>query len=149
MKEIPLTNGGVTIVDDEDFDNLTKFKWRCVNGYAARCQNLQGVIVMFYVHREVLNLPSHLMVDHANRDKLDNRKENLRATDSTHNAGNKGMRSDNTTGFKGVSKIRNKYRATIRKYGVWRLLGHFDTPEEAHAAYCAAAKELYGEFART
>jgi len=56
----------------------------------------------------------------------------------------------NTSGFKGVSyrKTRRKWIATIQKDGKQHFLGHFNTPELAHMAYCKAAAELHGEFAR-
>lgn len=89
-------------------------------------------------------------VDHANCDSLDDRWTNLRLATSSQNNANRRVCKNNTTGFKGVSyhKGKKRYRAAI---GLGRKsvhLGHYDTPEEAHAAYLAAAKRLFGEFAR-
>jgi len=90
------------------------------------------------------------LVDHKNLDGLDDRWENLREATKTQNAANTAIGSRNKTGFKGVSfsKIAGRYRATIKDGGKQRWLGYFETPAEAHAAYCRAATEIFGEFAR-
>lgn len=88
------------------------------------------------------------MIDHANGNKTDNRWVNLRAADRSRNLINSRRRRDNTTGFKGVSLNRGRYMASLTKGGKTMNLGRFDTAEEAHEAYCAAAREHFGEFAR-
>lgn len=90
-------------------------------------------------------------IDHRNLDKLDNRWINLREATHSQNAHNARKRSDNTSGFKGVSydKSRGRWRATIEKDGGGqRFVGRFHTAQEAHAAYLRAAIEQFGEFAR-
>lgn len=89
-------------------------------------------------------------LDHINLVKLDNRIANLREANSTQNKANIGRQRNNKSGFKGVfwyAKVR-KWRATIGLDRRRIHLGDFETPEAAHAAYCKAATELYGEFAR-
>lgn len=88
-------------------------------------------------------------IDHINGDRTDNRWCNLRVADQSHNTANSKLSRASTTGLKGVSRFRDKWQAGITKNRVRRALGLFETPEEAHAAYCKAARELYGEFART
>jgi len=90
-------------------------------------------------------------VDHINCNKFDNRWDNLRVASRTQNANNIGLRKNNKSGYKGVSydKATGRYIALIRSGGKKINLGRFDTAEEAHAAYCKAAKELHGDFART
>ncbi len=89
-------------------------------------------------------------VDHKDGDGLNNRWDNLRVATRSQNHANSKRASDNTTGFKGVRKQRNgRYQARIAIKGKRLHLGTFQTPEAAHAAYCKAAKELFGEFART
>lgn len=90
-----------------------------------------------------------LTIDHINRNKLDNRIENLRVATPSQQAANSGKKSRNTTGLKGVAKANasGKYAAAILVDGERVYLGCFDTPEAAHAAYLKAAKELFGEFA--
>jgi HNH endonuclease/AP2 domain len=89
-------------------------------------------------------------VDHRNTIGTDNRWKNLREATKAQNAWNQGLRVSNTSGFKGVywaKKIR-KWRAQINIDSRRTALGQFDTPEEAHAAWCAVAQALHGDFAR-
>lgn len=100
-------------------------------------------LAWLYVHGEWPQL-----LDHVNGDGCDNRIDNLRKTSHSENHANTELRRDNKTGFKGVSVARSgKFYATIRKNGKSMGLGHFNTPEEAHAAYRAAADRLFGSFA--
>lgn len=89
-------------------------------------------------------------IDHINGNPNDNRIANLRECDALENARNARTRSDNTSGFKGVSwhKQRGKWTARIMVSNQHINIGLFDTAEQAYAAYCAKAKELHGEFAR-
>lgn len=87
-----------------------------------------------------------LHIDHKNRDKPDNRWENLREASATNNMANSRPR----VALKGVTKVRTgKYTAQIQRSMKKMHLGTFNTPEEAHAAYAIAAKKYFGEFART
>ena len=87
-------------------------------------------------------------IDHVNRDRTDNRITNLREASISQNAHNAGLRRDNSSGFKGVSRhsASSKWRAEIRINNKRRSLGYYDTPEAAHAAYCEASRKLHGEF---
>lgn len=89
-------------------------------------------------------------IDHSNRDGFDNRFANLREASRSQNAGNQKRRVTNRSGFKGVARIagREKWQGKICVRGKQIYLGLFDTPEAAHAAYCAAAEKHFGEFAR-
>lgn len=153
MKHINLSKGRVAIVDDEDFDELSKSKWYFSGKYAVRETRVDGKRVNTYMHRVIFNDESAYEVDHANRDPLDNRKENLRACDRSQNAFNSSMRSDNTTGCKGVFRFNGKsikkWRSQIQSYGRLVHIGLFHTKEEAIVAYNEAAKKYHGEFAYT
>jgi hypothetical protein len=89
-------------------------------------------------------------IDHVNGCPDDNRIANLRPASSSQNKQNTRRRSSNRSGFKGVSWIasRRKWRAEIKTRGRVVHLGYFETPEQAHAAYRAAAEKFFGEFAR-
>ena len=90
-------------------------------------------------------------IDHEDNDKTNNRLSNLREATRSQNMWNNGVQANNTSGFKGVSRHGDRWVARIRcgpRYGrKKRHLGRFATPEEAYAAYCAAAQDLHGEFA--
>jgi len=89
------------------------------------------------------------IIDHKNRNTLDNRLSNLRPATASGNSQNRGMGKNNTSGIKGVCwhKTTSKWLAFIRTNGKQRHLGLFDTKEQAGAAYAQAAKNLHGEFA--
>ncbi len=87
-------------------------------------------------------------LDHINGDRDDNRICNLRVATKTQNLRNTCKKKTNTSGYKGVSHRRNKWRAYITVDWKTKHLGVFNTPEEAHAAYCVAAHKYHGEFAR-
>jgi hypothetical protein len=90
-------------------------------------------------------------IDHINGDPSDNRITNLRPATSSQNKTNSRRRSDNNSGYKGVSfdRSRQKWQARISVAGrSARRLGRFDCPVAAHAAYVAAAEKHFGEFAR-
>lgn len=87
-------------------------------------------------------------VDHEDLDKANNAWCNLRPATDTQNEANKPLRSDNTTGYKGVYRGDGKFVAQIKIGGVKKYLGRFTSAEEAHAAYLCAANAEFGEFAR-
>lgn len=147
---IPLSKGAFAVVDEEDFNELSKHKWHLNNGYAMRTIRVNGKPSMVLMHREILKTPCGLFTDHVNEDKLDNRKSNLRMCNKPQNMHNRGAQKNNTSGFKGVSFQKNasKYMARIKSNGVDYYLGLFNCPEEAHAAYREASLRLHGEFSK-
>jgi hypothetical protein len=88
-----------------------------------------------------------VQIDHKDRVRHNNAWTNLRAATRSQNSANQKPRTDNKTGFRGVVYCDGKYVARIGPGSSPIRLGSFNTPEEAHAAYCAAADRLYGEFA--
>jgi HNH endonuclease/AP2 domain len=87
------------------------------------------------------------LIDHKNGDKLDNRWENLRPASQSQNKSNGERYANNTSGYKGVTQMKNRWRAQITFKQRVYYLGLFDTPEQAHEAYVAKATELQGQFA--
>lgn len=89
-------------------------------------------------------------IDHRDRDKANNRWENLREANRSQNVANCGLRSDNTTGFKGVRfdpRKKSPYQVRIHVNGAQKHVGYFGTLVEAAAAYEAAAIREFGQFA--
>jgi len=148
MKEIPLTQGKVAIVDDDDYLWLSQYKW-CMTSYGYCHARIKGHNE--FMHRVILGAKKGEEVDHINRDCLDNRKENIRICNKSQNGANQKISLRNKTGFKGVSwdKQYQKFTAYIGFHGRHYFLGYFDNPLEASRAYDKAALEYFGEFART
>jgi hypothetical protein len=89
------------------------------------------------------------VIDHRDRNPSNNRWDNLRRATVSQNNANRRRHRNNACGFKGVTRTEwGRWRASIYKDGRKHHLGIFATPEEAHAAYMAAARRLFGEFAR-
>lgn len=146
----------LTAVTQLDYNPWTGlFKWRasgqeagCINTHGYRVIRLEGPL--YYSHRL-----AYLMtygdwpkqeIDHIDGDRSNNRISNLRQATSRQNKANN-VRVNKSTGLRGATKHRNKFMATIKIKGKKTYLGLFDTAEEAHSAYIAAALKEYGEFA--
>lgn len=140
VKQIPLTQGRVAIVDDEDAARVAGCKWhylRC--GYAHN--STRG-----YMHRVLLGAGPGERVDHVSGDKLDNRRANIRIATAAQNAANVGKREGHRSKFKGVTPLPWRgWMARIKN----TYLGSFPTPELAARAYDRAALEHFGAFAKT
>lgn len=146
MKEITLTKGYKTIVDDADYELIKAYKWRVVeaNGKAYAVTWMNGRHV--YLHRYLMNSPEGKLIEFINGDRLDNRRENIRAVTKTQKQRSKNLSANNTTGYKGVSfnKKAGKYKASIRHKGKLIYLGLFPTAEKASEAYNRKARKLIG-----
>ena len=142
MKEIALKGFGIALVDDEDFERINQYTWRLhTNGYAiATAKNIR-------MHRLVVGITDEQVVDHKDRDKLNNRKDNLRITTRTGNSCNRVANINRGNAFKGVYLNAGRYEARIKIARKPHYLGRFATAEEAAAAYNKAATELHGEMA--
>ena len=157
MKEIPLRNirqeiVAWTLIDDEDFNLVNAHCWyRDSHGYARHNYSFNGKSRYILLHRFLMNTPKDMETDHINGNRLDNRKNNLRVCTTSENQRNScNKRKNNTSGFKGVhrDKDRKKWRVTIYVKKKCIYCGSFDKLDDAAKAYDKKAKELFGEFAK-
>jgi len=147
---IPLSRGLYAIVDAADYEWLSQWKWCALRSrYAIRWSRCDGKLHQIQMHSLIAGPGSGQETDHRNHNTLDNRRANLRIVSHTQNLWNQRLRTDSTTGFKGVSLNRGKFMAYITFNRRTKNLGRFDTPEAAAAAYDAAALRLFGPFAFT
>lgn len=149
MKEIPLTRGLTTLIDDEDFDWLSQWNWHAHptaggNFYARKKRD--GRV---FLHNLLITAPDGLRVDHRNANGLDNRRSNLRLATRQENGRNRKLGSNSRSGFKGVTwrADKEKWVASITTSDKRLHLGYFPDLREAAAAYDAAADAHFGEFA--
>lgn len=148
IKVIQLTNGGFTVLDNEDFERFKHKKWQhTAEGYVYR--NEDGTAL--YLHRAIMNAPPKMDVHHENGVTYDNQKRNLRiCARSAHNGNQHVYTFPKTSRFKGVSfdASRGKWSADIGGGKTRLRLGRFATEEEAARAYNAKAPSLFGQLAR-
>lgn len=143
-----LPTGEKVLFDAVDLPLLAKHSWS--KGSAGRAfAKVKGKLVP--MHRMLLGLMTGdgLMVDHANRDFLDNRRANLRVCTHHQNMQNKLEGWGNKSGLKGVCwhKKSSKWSAEIKYNGSRKYLGLFLSKEDAHEFYCLAADLVHGKFA--
>lgn len=144
-KEIPLTQGFVTIVDEADYDWLLNWPWKWHYHNRGYVQDSRGRLM----HRIILNPEPHQVTDHINHNKLDNRRENLRICLQSDNVKNTKGRAIRISKYKGVHLQRKnkKWVASININKKRKHLGCFSSQEDAANAYNLAAIEYFGEFA--
>lgn len=155
-RTIHLTKNKIAIVDANDYEWLSKWKWQASwnqssqSYYAVHSMKVAGKTIKVSMHRLILGLnPGDIRNgDHRNHDTLDNRRNNLRIATFSQNKQNSLRRKDNNSGFKGVSwdSEKRKWRVRIAVDGRPIRLGRFASLELAHAAYCDAAKKYHREF---
>lgn len=135
MKRIALSGshgkGLYAIVDDDDYERLSKHSW-CMDvggGYPMTRHKTKA----YRMHKMVMHAPKGMYVDHINRDKLDNRKSNLRIVTNSQNMLNTGMYSNNTSGHKGVvyHKRDKRWVAQVKLNYKNIILGRFKNIDDA------------------
>ncbi len=154
MMFIPLSQGLFTLVDDDVYEELSKFKWYVSHEgrnrmYAFRLDRENGNRHT-RIHRVIMGAKPDKVVDHQDGNPLNNLRSNLRICTQWENGKNVGLRVNNTSGWKGVSwqKNRGYWQAIIRINGKMTGVGCFENPIHAAMAYNEAALEHHGEFAR-
>lgn len=155
MKKIPLGNGEFALVDDSDFDWLSKYTWhretRELCKYATRNRLKGETAFSKFMHRLIMDAPPKTRIDHINGNGLDNRRSNLRFCDHSQNLCNRRLNKNSATGLKGVHFNQNlrKWTVSICKNNHQFRVGTYSTSHDAMIAYDAAATVLHKQFART
>lgn len=157
MKQLMLQNGGFALVDDEDYKELSKYKWyadyrprSCYIRRMERRNTPEGPRQRYvYLHRQIMQPPPGMQVDHINSDATDNRRENLRICTRSQNNQNARRRVDSKHSYKGVWITKGgKYASRIRNGNKRVHIGVYDNEVLAAKAYDQKAKELFGAYAK-
>lgn len=157
MHQIIVIDGESIIIDEEDLHLLQHGSWRIQRVKKAKYlrwkTTVDGAVKGYLFHRLVMNAKDGTIVDHINRNSLDNRKSNLRFVTRTQNATNSTKRTERcgvptTSRFYGVCFVKNKnrWRSTIRYGGRERYIGTFKDECAAAHAYDLASIKHHGEY---
>lgn len=158
MKEIQLTKGYVTFVDDSDFANVSENRWYAETNkradgslrvYAARRVRIGDKIKVVSMHQTILSPGPGKLIDHIDGNGLNNMRINLRVATSQENTRNMRPNNNRSSQFKGVfwCKPRGKWQAQICVNRQNIFLGRFENEVEAASSYNAAATQIFGEYA--
>ena len=149
MREIPLTQGKVALVDDEDYEYLNQFKW-----YAQKIHNIYYAMRslpkinkphQLCMHAVIVGTPPGMVTDHINGNGLDNRRENLRIVTNRENLQN--LHHPKSSKYPGVSFItsRKKWRTQIQLKGKRQFLGEYSDETTAATVYAVANEVIKQE----
>lgn len=138
-------NRGIVLVDAADYESLIQYTWFERSGYASAV--IEGKMML--MHRYLLKPESGLMVDHINRNTLDNRRCNLRTATALQNLANRGPVKNSSSKYRGVTlaKKGRVWQAAIKINGKSKRIGGYRTEEEAAAAWNIEALNVFGEYA--
>jgi hypothetical protein len=148
-----LAGGQTAVIDAEDAHLVAGIKWRPMPSrrvvyVRAHVPAPGGGWRSVSMHRFLLGEPKLGVIDHIDGDGLNNRKSNLRICSNAENSRNQRKPKNNTSGAKGVSRIRGRWQARIKLDGKSIFLGIFNTVEDAAAAYAHASRDVHGDFGR-
>jgi hypothetical protein len=150
MRYIPLSKGKFAIVDEADFEWLNQWKWTYHSeNYAYRHEyygreNGKYNVRTIYMHRLLI---TEGIPEHKNNNGLDNRRSNLRSATQQQNMWNRKGQKNTSSVYKGVTKRKEKWEASIKIEGKYKYLGLFEKESEAATAYNMAALRHFREFA--
>jgi hypothetical protein len=153
MTEVRVAKGLVALIDDENLSLVMPYRWR-ENKYGYAVSEIYGpdsTKKVVFMHRLITNAVKGQIVDHINRDRLDNRRSNLRFVDKSQNRWNQGVRKDSNTGIKGVGwdATNKSWRVRFNARGITHWIGRFKDLETAKSEYLKAVLEVHGEFVPT
>ena len=142
MKKIKLANGkGFALVDDEDYEELSRYHWQAKRRrhatYACRGARIDGRQTKINMHRQIMSAAADMEVDHVNHNGLDNQRSNLRLATRSQNMRNSRKRKGTSSRYKGVywQKDRSAWRAQAYLNGKLIYLGTFRDEDDAARAY--------------
>jgi len=151
-RTIPLSRGLSATVDAADYDALGAFKWHAQTHHNTFCAARNAIMKngkrgIVYMHRVIMGEPVGMVVDHIDRNPLNNRRSNLRLCSTAENSRNRVSAKRSTSQYLGVSRCGKQWQAGIRILGKKVNLGVFANGIDAARAYDAAARKHHGEFA--
>ena len=146
MQYIELTQGKQAVVDDEDYEWLSKYTW-CVSNHNGTDYAVNSRLE--YMHRLILDPSPGMFCDHINHDGLDNRRENVRICTRTENQQNRRPQSGFVSKFKGVYRhsVHKRWVAQIKIASKAYYCGLYKNEEDAALVYNIYAVTLFGKFA--
>lgn len=135
------------VIDINDIDLIKKYRWHLSKSGYASANSYDNINVKIYMHR--LIHPTGEQADHIDRNKLNNRRSNLRDATNAQNVKNSKIKSTNTSGIAGVTMTTatGRWRAVLRNNGIMHHLGYYDNKEEAARVRREAELKYFGEFA--
>lgn len=145
VKEIPLTQGKVALVDDEDYELVSQYKW-CVHSKTRHCYALSTNIPQILMHRLIMSAKQGEIIDHINHNGLDNRRKNLRIASRSLNKANSRFPIDNVSGFVGVffDKRKSKWILYVTYNGGTIQSGICKDPATAALVRDEIARRFWG-----
>ena len=152
--EVYNKNGDFFLIDEEDYERVKQYRWSISihkdgsKRVSAMPKDRKQLGHMSLLYHFILNEDNDCLIDHINRNPLDNRKSNLRKCTHVQNGQNSSLRVDNKSGVKGVwyDKVNNKWASEIKVNYRKIFLGRFIEKEDAIIARLKAEKEYFGEF---
>jgi len=133
MEKINTSSGKISVIDKEDYERVSKFKWSWGGRYVTRKDYSVKPNKTIFLHCFILGKKNGFDIDHINGDRLDNRKKNLRHCTHLENSRNRVLSKNNKSGIIGVhwNKKSKKWQAQIGLNFETKNLGYYEKKEDA------------------